>query len=292
MIFSRPDSKQMIKHLTQVVAAACLTAIAVSAHAGVTNDIPSCYVANHIKPIAGDAGHELFIAIDQTTVFDEKLQAQIAEMAGKAIRPGGAYTLFDFSAFSQGHYTEVVTRGVIESPIPEKLRDDISERALRSFDACMTGQSAYAKKALLTSIVRVESVATNDLAKSDILAALKDISDSVRASSASDKVVLLASDMLENSSVSSFYSHNAVRRIDPVLEMKKATAAGLIGDFGGARVYVIGAGLLAGDAKVKNAYRDPQTMSALKEFWTLYFQKSNASIGEFGAPALLGSVGY
>ena len=205
----------MIKHLTQVVAATCLTAIAVSAYAGVTNDIPSCYAANHIKPVAGDVDHELFTAIDQTTVFDEKLQAQIAEMAAKAIRPAGAYTLFDFSAFSQGHYTEVVTHGVIESPILEKLRDDISERALRSFDACMTGQSAFAKKALITSIVRVESVATNDLAKPDILAALKDISDKVRASPASDKVVLLASDKLENSSVSSFYSHNAVRRIDP-----------------------------------------------------------------------------
>jgi hypothetical protein len=181
---------------------------------------------------------------------------------------------------------------VIESPIPEKLRDDVSERALRSFDACMTGQSAFAKKMLLTSIGRVESVATNDLAKSDILAALKDISDKVRASSASDKVVLLASDMLENSTVSSFYAHNAVRRIDPQLEMKKAMAAGLIGDFGSARVYVIGAGLLAEDAKGNHLYRDPQTMSALKEFWTLYFQKSNAKVGEFGTPALLGAVQY
>lgn len=292
MIFSRPDLTLMFKHLTYAVAAACLTAVAVSAHAGVTNDIPSCYAANHIKPAAGGADHELFIAIDQTTVFDEKLQAQIAEMAGKSVKPGGAYTLFDFSAFSQGHYTEVVTRGVIESPISEKLRDDINERALRSFDACMTGQSAYAKKTLLAAIVRVESVATSELAKSDILAAMKDISDKVRASPASDKVVLIASDMLENSSVSSFYSHNAVRRIDPRAEMKKATAAGLIGDFGGARIYVIGAGLMAGDAKIKNVYRDPQTMSALKQFWTLYFQQSNATVGEFGAPALLGAVSY
>ncbi|HEY2023182.1 MAG TPA: hypothetical protein VGH68_18900, partial [Paraburkholderia sp.] len=173
----------------------------------------------------------------------------------KAIKPGTAYTLFDFSAFSQGHYTEVVTRGVIESPIADKLRDDISERALRSFDACMVGQSNYAKKALLAAVGQVESAATNELAKSDILAALKDISDKVRASSASNKVVLLASDMLENSSLSSFYAHNAVRRIDPEAEMKKAVAAGLIGDFGGARVYVVGAGLLTGDAKTKTVYR-------------------------------------
>jgi hypothetical protein len=54
---------------------------------------------------------------------------------------------------------------------------------------------------------------------------------------------------------------------------------------------VIGAGLLAGDAKSRNAYRDPQTMSALRQFWTLYFERSNASIAEFGAPALLGAVG-
>ncbi|MCY0386545.1 hypothetical protein OVY01_04690 [Robbsia sp. Bb-Pol-6] len=282
----------MSRYLSIATAAVCLSAIAASAYAGVTNDIPSCYAANHIEPMAGGAAHELFIAIDQTTVFDEKLRAQIMEMAGKAIRPAGAYTLFDFSAFSQGHYTEVVTRGVIESQMPEKVRNDISERALRSFDACMTGQAAFARKVLLSDVTHVESMATNDLAKSDILAALKDISDKVRASPASDKVVLLASDMLENSSVSSFYAHDAVRRIDPRVEIKKASAAGMIGDFGGARVYVIGAGLLAGDAKVRNVYRDPQTINALKQFWTLYFERSNASIGEFGTPALLGTVGY
>src|SRR6266700_4618502 len=88
MIFSRPDLTLMFmfKYLTYAVAAACLTAVAVSAHAGVTNDIPSCYAANHIKPAAGGADHELFIAIDQTTVFNEKLQAQIAEMAGKSVK--------------------------------------------------------------------------------------------------------------------------------------------------------------------------------------------------------------
>ncbi|MEM5387809.1 hypothetical protein VSR68_30050 [Paraburkholderia phymatum] len=282
----------MIKQFKFALAAAVLSLGAGPALAGISNDIPSCYAANHIKPVTSGIGHELFIAGDQTTVFDEKLQAQIAATASAAIRPGSAYTLLDFSAFSQGRYTEVMTRGVVESPIPEKLRDDISERALRTFDACMTGQSAFARKSLLTAITQVQSAATNELAKSDILAALKDISDKVRASPASDRIVFLASDMLENSSVSSFYAHNAVRRIDPEAEMKKASAANLIGDFGGARIYVIGAGLLAGDAKAKNAYRDPQTIGALKQFWTLYFQQSNARLQEFGAPALLNPVAY
>jgi hypothetical protein len=282
----------MIQRFKYLAAMMALGTCAGSALAGISNDVPSCYAANHIKPASDAISQEMFIVVDQTTVFDERLQAQIAATASSAIKPGSAYSLIDFSAFSQGRYTEVVTRGVVESPIPEKLRDDISERALRTFDACMTGQTGYARKSLLSAITQVESGATNELARSDILAALKDIGDKVRASPASDRVVFLASDMLENSTISSFYAHNAVRHIDPQAEIKKARAAGTIGDFGGARIYVIGAGLLSGDAKVKNTYRDPQTMTALKQFWTLYFEQSNGKLQEFGAPALLNPVAY
>ncbi|MEZ2354791.1 hypothetical protein [Caballeronia sp. RCC_10] len=281
--------KPLVKH---TFAAAALILSASAAMAGISNDIPSCYAANRIKPPAEGIERELFIAIDQTTVFDEKLRAQIAATAATAIKPGSAYTLLDFSAFSQGRYTEVVTRGVIEAPLPAKLRDDVSERALRTFDACMTGQSAFARKSLLAAVAQVQSAATNDLAKSDILAALKDIGDKMRASPAADRVLFLASDMLENSSVASFYAHDTVRRIDPATEMKKANAAGLVADFGGARVYVIGAGLLSDDAKSRNVYRDPQTITALRQFWTLYFQRANAKVEAFGAPALLSPVSY
>jgi hypothetical protein len=273
-------------------AATLLILCASTAMAGISNDIPSCYAANHLKPATAGIDRELFLAIDQTTVFDHKLQAQIAATAAAAIKPASAYTLIDFSAFSQGRYTEVVTRGVVESPIPAKLRDDVSERALRTFDACMTGQSAFARKSLLAALEQVQSGATNDLARSDILAALKDIGDKVRASPATDRVLFLASDMLENSSIGSFYARNAVRTIDPVAELKRATTAGLIADFGGARVYVIGAGLLSGEAKSRNTYRDPRAMAALKQFWTLYFQQSNAKVQEFGAPALLSPISY
>jgi hypothetical protein len=261
-----------------------------SASAGVVNDIPSCYLANHFKPPAIRLDQELFLAIDQTTVFDDRLRAQIADNALRSVRAGTAYTLLDFSAFSQGRYTEVVTRGIVEPQFPEKDRDDVSERALRSFDACMIGQTAFAKKSLLASLSQVEAGATNDLAKSDILAALKDMGDKIRTSPASDKILFLASDMLENSSVSSFYSRSGVRKINPAAELKKTTAAGLIADFGGARVYVLGAGLLTEDAKKAKVYRDPQTMAALKEFWTSYFKQSNANLVEFGEPALLGAV--
>ncbi len=272
-----------------VTAVSCLGAGTVSA--GVVNDVPSCYLANHFKAPAARLEQEFFLAIDQTTVFDDRLRAQIVDNALRSVRAGSAYTVIDFSAFSQGRYTEVVTRGVVEPRFPEKDRNDVSERALRSFDACMTGQAAFAKKSIVATVQQIEAGATNDLAKSDIFAALKDMGDKIRTSPASDKVLFLASDMLENSSISSFYSHNAVRRIDPAVELKKAVAAGLIADFGGARVYVLGAGLLTEDAKKTKVYRDPQTMAALKQFWSAYFKQSNANLVEFGEPALLGAVG-
>ncbi|WP_299719769.1 hypothetical protein [Caballeronia sp.] len=280
-------SKRVAYLFVAVVFGLCADAVS----AGVVNDVPSCYLANHFKVPTTRLDQEFFLAIDQTTVFDDRLRAQIVDNALRSVRPASAYTVLDFSAFSQGRYTEVVTRGVVEAQFPEKNRDDVSERALRSFDACMGGQTAFAKKSIVATIQQIEAGATNDLAKSDILAALKDISDKIRTSPASDKVLFLASDMLENSSISSFYSRNAVRRIDAAAELKKATAAGLIADFGGARVYVLGAGLLTEDVKKTKVYRDPLTMAALKQFWSEYFKQSNANLVEFGEPALLGAVG-
>lgn len=113
----------------------------------------------------------------------------------------------------------------------------------------------------------------------------------MRQSKAQHKIVLLVSDMLENSSVTSFYANQAVRQINADKELKLVADNQLYGDFGGARVYVIGAGLLAEDAKhPKGIYRSTQTMQALSKFWTGYFQKSNAELVEFGQPALLNPI--
>ena len=71
----------------------------------------------------------------------------------------------------------------------------------------------------------------------------------------------------KNSSVSSLYANQAARKIDPAHKMKLAKSNQLLGDFGGARLHVMGAGLLSNsDAKNKSLYRDPKTMLALANF--------------------------
>lgn len=64
----------------------------------------------------------------------------------------------------------------------------------------------------------------------------------------------------------------------------------MFADFGGAKVYVMGAGLVSEQGKAKGVYRDPKMMQALKAFWTEWFKRSNAELVEFGMPEMLGSI--
>lgn len=263
-------------------------------YAGVANDIPSCYTANKLTIPAPPTVQEVFVLIDQTTPLDASLQDSVRENVGRLVKPGAAFVIASFSSFGQGHYLEVLSAGMLEGGIDAKLRDDISVKLLRNFDACMAGQSDFGRKAAAVALNKAMSGSSPDLAKSDVMGSLKELSSRVRQSAAKDKIVFLVSDMIENSSISSFYANKNVRTIEPGLELKKAEGAQVIGDFGGARVFVLGAGLIQENSRGKNkdsgVYRNPKTMSLLHQFWELYFESSKAKLIEFGAPALLTAV--
>lgn len=268
-------------------------AMCLTAYAGVENDVPSCYEAAKVGVPVPATQRELFILVDQTTPFDATLQASANENAGRLIQAGSAYVVAAFSSFGQGRYMQVLSAGTLESPIEEKTRNSIGMKVLRTFDECMHDQLDFGRLKAATALETAFSGVSSDLAKSDILSALKALSGRVKQSAAQDKIVFLLSDMLENSSVSSFYANHNVRKIDPDAEMKKADAAQMLGDFGGARVFVLGAGLIQDDGKAgrnKGGYRDPKTMARLRLFWQQYFARSNAQLVDFGAPALLAPV--
>lgn len=261
-----------------------------AAVAGNTDAVPTCY---HEKMPAQKTATdtEIFVVIDQTTMFDGGLKQSIANNVRPFLKPGNAFSVTQFSAFTQGHYTDVLVSGKLDTVLTKTARDDVSKLVLNKFDQCMTAQPRLAGQLLGGAMKSAFGDSSSDIAKSDVYASLKDISGKVRQSAAQHKVVLLASDMLENSSVTSFYTKQAVRQIDPKKELKLVADNQLFGDFGGARVYVIGAGLLAEDAKhPKGVYRSTQTMQALSRFWGEFFQKSNAELVEFGQPALLNPI--
>lgn len=280
-----------MKKTLLALAAICL--LPVAAYAGVQNDVPSCYAANpKIGRAAPAPDTELFVLVDQTTLLDQNLQNSVRENVARLIKPGTAFVIASFSAFSQGHYMEIINAGALETGLPDKARDDVAASALKTFDACMAGQQQFAVKMAAGALNKALGGSSPALAKSDVLASIKDLSARVRTSPARDRVVFIVSDMLENSTVSSFYAENNVRKIDPAKEMAAAASAKMIGDFGGARVFVLGAGIVPEDngVKGKGVYRDPKTIAALKDFWTGVFSKSNAQLVEFGTPALMSAV--
>jgi len=255
------------------------------------NALPTCYEGKlQAKPVALDT--ELFVAIDQTTLLDVKLKQLVADNVKHLIGPNNGFSVMTFSAYTQGQYTSVSVSGKLDAEMDEQTRNDIAKPVLTKFDQCMKKQPQMGLQLVGSALRGAFDGTSSEIAKSDVLASLKAISSKVRQSKAQNKVVLIVSDMLENSSVSSFYGPKAesVRKIEPAKELSLVEKHNLAADFGGARVYIIGAGLLSADSEKAKRYRDPITMQTLSSFWGSYFQKSNAKLMEFGQPALLNPV--
>lgn len=162
---------------------------------------------------------------------------------------------------------------------------------MAKFDQCTKKQLKLAGQAIGLGLKASFGENAQMINKSDVMTNLKDISSRVKKSTAQHKRVLVVSDMLENSALTSFYAKQAVRQINPEKELANAKQQEALGDFAGARLYVFGAGLLAeGDQPAKNTYRSPQIMAALNKFWQGWFKASNAELIEFGQPALLNPI--
>lgn len=258
-----------------------------AAWAGPGNAVHACH--DRQAPPAGAPARAIFVAIDQTTPLSAALQQSVADNLKPFLQPGNSFTILVFSAYTQGHYTDVLTSGQLDPALPAATRNDIAKPVLAKLDRCLQHQPVQAAQAAGQALRTAYQGTSSAIGKSDVLASLKAISTLVQQTPAADKVVLIVSDMLENSSVATFYAEQgrAVRHIDPARELRAVEDNHLTGDFGGARLYVMGAGLLPEDGKQSKTYRDPKTMQALSSFWTAYLGKSNGKLVEFGQPALL-----
>jgi len=159
---------------------------------------------------------------------------------------------------------------------------EAGSNSLKQLDTCLNQQTAFFRQHFGRQFVTSFGGPESDVARSEILSSLQKIGTDMAARPMSERVVLLISDMLENSSVTSFYRSGRVRDINPQAEIDKARA--LTTDFGGARFYIHGAGLIGGQAA--GSYRAGDTLLKLEQFWRDYLQRSNASLHGFGTPEL------
>lgn len=251
-------------------------------------DMPSCSAIAKLTEKAAD--RFILVAVDQTTVSDANLMTKFIRIATDSIQPATAVSTYTFSAFSQGKYLSEGFSATLDAAILEQERYDISKKTLTVFDRCVMQKAPAMTKQIQDNLSQSMQQASANLVKSDVMLSLIELARVVRSNSASSKHVLVFSDMLENSSITSFYASNAVRKIDHTKELAIVEKAGMFADFAGAKVYVMGAGLVSETGKAKGVYRDPKMIQSLRAFWAEWFKRSNAELVEFGTPEMLGSI--
>ena len=280
---------------TALLAAAALL-VCGSARAGLVNDVPSCYAATQIQPDAHPYDKLVYILVDQTVALDPELEQSVVDNSLRMLQPGSKFVIAQFSAFSQGRYLTILHSGIVERPLDASRVNSTPIRASKDLDQCLGEQGGFARTMVARTLADVMKASTSTLDQSDVLMALNTVSAAVAADPARHKTVFVATDGLENSSVTSFYACGTVRDINPSKEMAKAVNAHLVGDFGGASVYILGGGLMPpatlGTKAQRDGYRDSHTLSDLSQFWHNYFDRSNARLVEFGEPALVQPVSY
>lgn len=263
---------------------ACLVSAAALA-AGERNDIPSCYDAAKMSEARpAGTGRELIVVIDETLQLPKELQESAYQHVLRFVQPGDSVRLYQFSAYLAGRYFSMPFAGQLERPLTGKTRDSIAMNLLKQLDTCLTQQQGFFRKTFGQQMLKSFGSASTDIARSEIFSALKQIGNDAGGHEAGERVLLLVSDMLENSDFGSFYSNNRIRDIKPEDELGKVEKQALFADLRGARVFVLGAGLVPHE--VKHGYRSGKTMQALEAFWREYFARSNASLEAFGAPSL------
>lgn len=230
----------MQKQFRAAIGILLVTALASPAEAGLVNQIPSCYAASHYSFASAAPKHLLYVLIDQAGALSPALQKSVIDNINHALGPATKFVIAEFSRTSTHHYLRVLYTGVIESPMSAAERNNVPINSLGGFNDCMRGQAGYALRMADTTAQRALQSATGTANQpNDILYSLKTVAPVIAQDTAPEKVLFLVTDGFENSSFANFSAGVP----NPAQMLQRARTEGLLTNFGGARVFVLGAGI-------------------------------------------------
>lgn len=241
---------------------------------------PGCYSGAQLATIAHVEQTEVFIVIDQTTALPRGVVAHLQSVLARKSRPGTRVSLFSFSAYGSGDFLQ--PRGSFHfepSPTPAQA-EHIGMSTQRNLRQCLANQAVAGTRLLSARMISVLGTASATYSNSDIIGSLRQMGRRIAASRARTRILILASDMIQNMPGNSFYAQGHLRVIDPRAEMR--LAAPHVANLAGAQVYVVGGGLAGG--RTDNLVRTPRELDPLERFWRAYLGRSNARLMEFGTP--------
>ncbi len=242
-----------------------------------TSAFASDYCKNLLIELSGkEKIREVFIIIDQTTAFPKHIRQNAIVNIFALLKPKTTVNIFTFSEYTKGKNISLVDRYYFNAQLTKDQRYDMGRKKLKEFDQCFKSQHDGMRRKLASDILDNFKDDKQSSNKSEILYTLKKISKkAVKLSRAKQKIVILLSDMLENSTYTSFYGKELKNlNIDKHINIIKKNK--LFGDFDNADIIVIGAGIVD-----KENYRDGKDFDNLELLWEEYFKKSNAKLINF-----------
>ncbi len=247
---------------------------------------PSCYQIAKLDVPPPAPKRSIFILIDQTTGLDDRLRQTLISNVQSLLQPGTDFHIYTFSTYSAGHYATADAAGFVEEGVSEDQSSGLSVRGLERLNKCLASEKEVLSKRAADALATATNASASSFANSELMSEMKQLSEPVRASPAADRLVVVVSDLLEHSPVTSFYHNRQLRQLDPPIEIDRAAAVDLFGDFRGARIAVIGAGLLP-PTSAPDSVRDTRALMELHQFWATWFEKSHGTLIEYGEPDLV-----
>lgn len=250
-------------------------------------DVPSCQFA--IDAVhQPEPNRELFLVVDRTMVgaLDQAIKRDIYDHVQNFLRSGDKVQLIEFSSMQGGYYTQVTFSGMLDHDLNDEQRYTLAKSKMKYYQRCQTQQRQYLFRQFGSALVDVFEPLPK-APNTEIVASLKNIGQELIArSSAKHKTLLIVSDMLENSDVTSFYRRGKPRNIDTELEINKIERHQMQSNLAGTNVYIVGLGLMENSSD----YLPPTLRQLYAEFWRRYVELSGGDIRAIGQPSLLGGL--
>lgn len=251
--------------------------------------VPSCYRHPRINLTPAPSERAVFVLVDQTTAFDRSLKQSIESNLRRLVEPGTTFVVASFSSVGPGRYPTVVASGTLEPPLTPYQRLHTSAPVVRMVEACLARQRPFGVHKATEALRGALSASAASFTNSEIMSSLRQLSWRVARSRARDRIVIIASDMLEHSTASSFYRNQMLKPLVVADELRNAARLSLFGDFRGARLWVIGAGLIP-PRPGSEANRDIHSVNTLQAFWEGWIRQSRARLIFFGRPSLVDPI--
>lgn len=253
---------------------------------GAANIIPSCYDLVDIDQVPPLIERGLLVVVDNTVELDRALQEESFEKILRFMGEGDRVVIVSFSAYVNDQYTRIRADARLDRVLSRDAAFTVPKLKLKELKRCLAGQKRSLARVVGTTLEAVYAESSNDLPNTELVATLAKTSREVLPTlEAGETYLLIVSDMMEHSDVTSFYRAGHIRTIDPESEMRKVDASGVEAVYPGTAVYVIGAGY-TGTGK----YRSAKAMRAVEDFWRLYVERAGGRLESFGIPSMFGEI--